>query len=64
MSDLVERVGKAIRSKTDFDSDEIARAAIKAVAEWLDPKKMPSLLANTPSEIISVRLRNELEGGE
>jgi hypothetical protein len=35
MSDLVERVGKAIRSKADFDSDEIARAAIKAVAEWL-----------------------------
>ena len=37
------------------------RAAIAAVAEWLDPKQMPSLLANTPAEIISARLRNELE---
>jgi len=35
MSDLVEKVARAIRSKTDFDSDEIARAAIKAMAEWI-----------------------------
>ena len=34
MSELVEKVAKAIRP-TMWDSKEAARAAIKAVAEWL-----------------------------
>lgn len=36
MSDLVEKVARAIRDKTDHGSEDQSRAAIAAVAEWLD----------------------------
>ncbi len=75
MSELIEKVARAMCADAGFDPEQVmpndgprwryyqpqARAAIAAVAEWLDPKQMPSLLANTPAEIISARLRNELE---
>ena len=36
MSDLIEKVARAIRCKTDHGSEEQSRAAIAAVAEWLE----------------------------
>jgi len=38
-----------------------ARAAIAAVAEWLDPKEIPMVLADAPAEIIAAYLRGQLE---
>jgi hypothetical protein len=35
MSDLIEKVARAIRDKTDHGSEEQSRAAIAAVAEWI-----------------------------
>lgn len=75
MSDLVEKVARAMCVANDGDPDEDmpndvprwkywvpnARAAIAAVAEWLDPKEIPMVLADAPAEIIAAYLRGQVE---
>jgi hypothetical protein len=75
MSALVEKTARAMCIANHGDPDEDmsndgprwkywepnARAAIAAVAEWLDPKEIPMVLADAPAEIIAAYLRGQLE---
>jgi hypothetical protein len=75
MSDLIEKVARASHDaqwEDGFDrlppngieralAEQVARAAIAAVAEWLDPKEIPMVLADAPAEIIAAYLRGQLE---
>lgn len=58
MSDLIERVARAIRP-TMWDSNEAARAAIREVAAWLEDRP----LGWPPSSegLIATMLRAQLE---
>jgi len=63
MSGLPEKVVDAMTAAMngeDCSSHGMARAAIAAVAEWLDPKEIPMVLADAPTEIIAAYLRRQL----
>ncbi len=58
MSDLIEKVARAIRSRAAFGSTEQSRAAIAAVAEWLED----GTHGLTDGELyLAARIRKQLE---